>query len=68
MNMLIPFILGWFGYLKIPKELVLLSTAQEHYFRNMVNLAKEEKIKKLMQEYLDGQETITDFLRGRRRK
>jgi hypothetical protein len=67
--MIIPFLLSWLGYVKIPKELVVLSTAQEHYFRNMVNLTwKDEKIKDLMQRYLDGQTAITDFLRGRRRK
>lgn len=57
----IQLVLGWFGYTKIPKAAVLLSMRQECFFEAL--LKQEPEGKDIIQSFLKGQITLTQFLR-----
>lgn len=61
---MIRFILGWFGYVKIPLAVVQLSIEQELFFRTMLKNKSHPTEKKDLLRYLKGQKTLTAFLRS----
>jgi len=61
---MIQIVLGFFGYIKIPREAVQLSIAQEVFFE--VLLKQEPDGKDIIERYLRGQKTLTQFLRSGR--
>ena len=63
----VQFILGWFGYCKIPLEVVQLSIEQENFFRQMISILEYPQSKELFSKYLTGQEALTKFLRSGRK-
>lgn len=64
---MIKFILGVLGYSKIPLEVVQLSIAQEAFIQKMLEHEQSEKGKDYLEKHLEGQKTLTSFLRSGRK-
>ena len=60
-------ILAFFGYTKIPLELIQLSITNELIFEIMVESSEMEEIKDKLEQALEGQKTLTKFLRSGRK-
>lgn len=58
--------LKFFGYIKIPKEAVRLSMDQESFIETQVELTDKERLKQIYTKQLEGQKTLTAFLRSGR--
>lgn len=63
---MIRFLLGWFGYTKVPKEAIELSMKQEDFFKKFMAVQETETGRNLLEMYLKGQQTLTSFLRSGR--
>lgn len=61
---MVRFILGWFGYVKIPLAVVRLSMEQEVFLRTMLECSPYPVEKKYLFKYLEGQKVLTLFLRS----
>jgi len=57
-------ILAFFGYVKIPIAVVMLSTMQETVFETMIKSEPSEKGKLYLSRFLKGQRALTEFLRS----
>lgn len=63
----IQFLFGWFGYAKIPMEVVQLSMCQEEAFRIIIKRLEENGcVAKGCRKALEAQRSITAFLRSGR--
>jgi hypothetical protein len=61
---MIRIILAYFGYAKIPVKVVQLSIMQEEYIKKLIDLRDSEDWKRLFESHLEGQKTLTHFLRS----
>lgn len=57
-------ILGFFGYVKIPKAAILLSIEQEIFLEKIQKLENDQKGKEIFENYLEMQRALTQFLRS----
>jgi len=57
-------IMAFFGYVKVPKAVVTLSIAQELFLSKCHELESSQKGKECFARFLEGQKTITSFLRS----
>ena len=62
----IDFIFGWFGYVRIPKELVQLSIMQEDLLKRIIGRSNKAPLREMFDPYIKGQQAITHFLRSGR--
>lgn len=60
-------VLGFLGYVKIPLSVVQLSIQQEEFLRKLQEIATNPKSRALFGKYLNGQESMTRFLRAGRK-
>lgn len=63
---MIRFILAQFGYCKVPLAAVRLSILQENFFRAALKHAVSPQNIKCLNNLLEGQTTLTNFLRSGR--
>ena len=61
---MIKYILNFFGYIKIPVEVVQLSIEQEVFFERIIEYIPETK--EIFELHLKGQKTLTQFLKSGR--
>jgi hypothetical protein len=59
-------LLSLFGYVKVPKEAVLLSIQLEDIFKQFISALESPESKKDMLKCLNAQRTLTQFLRSGR--
>lgn len=64
---MIQFILGFFGYVRIPLHVVRLSIEQENFLEQSIEYEQSVTDKKEIQKTLEGQKEITSFLRAGRK-
>jgi len=57
-------IMAFFGYVKIPTEVVQLSVAQEEFLKKCLKHASDPRGRALFDMKLEGQKAITGFLRS----